>query len=67
MYITKITKGRAPNSLERVLSSWCSTFHTHRLADSILHGHILDADAKRKRMGRIGDTIFKAQMDILNF
>lgn len=45
----------------------CSHAHTHRLSHSILHRHILNADAKCKRTGRIGDAIFKTQMDILNF
>ena len=62
------TQGTAPTAPDLVLSSWfAGVFHTHRLIHGILHGYILNADAKCKRMGRVGNTIFKAQMDILNF
>lgn len=61
-------KGREP----RAPPNYCFLpgsvlFHTHRLIHRILHGHILNADAKGKRMGRIGNAIFEAQMNILNF
>lgn len=51
---TQRTQGTAPNAPDLVLSSqFAGVFHTHRLILGILHGYILNADAKCKRMGRL--------------